>query len=144
MAHGGIDEIIRSGQFPGIMTRTARDDKAPKKPVGYDRATDTYWDRNSQCRLPMRGKAREAALKARGEVDLRDFKSAEEFRKYNDQQFRPTPIPEQKVAAAIQEAKHMSIDVNLANAAIEEVRAAKDADSVIKAVRKSRAAIRRR
>ena len=116
-SHGGLAEILATGKFPGIFVRGSTADKAAQSapPVrdfrakGVDRADGTQFNRALGERIPVRGVARQDALKARGQTDLQDFKTADDYHKWcADRKPGPRPINREKVVEAI---KHAESDI---------------------------------
>jgi len=139
-----LQEIIRTRQCPGIITGTARATAAGSNLCRYDRATDSYFDRARRRRVPAGGAARARDLKAHGEVDLQDFKSAGEFMRYNEEREPgPQPMKESQVREAIAEEKAHPTDLRRTTEAVQELKAANgDPEKILKAVRKAKTARR--
>ena len=142
---GGIAEIIKSGICPGIITGTSRAAETKRLPR-YDRQSDTYYDRARRRRVAVGGAARVRDIKAHGEVDLQDFKTAEEFMAYNDGRApKPKPIPADEAAATVVQAerdiKAGRVNLRAASEATQEFKRATDPMSQIKAIRKAKAAL---
>ncbi len=139
VGHGGLAEILATGKFPGIFVRGSTADKAASsapsvrdfRARGVERMDGTQFNRALGQRVPVRGKARSEALKAQGQTDLQDFKTAEDYHKWcADRKPGPRPISREKVVEAI---KHAEADIKAGHPAADLVPTGDDEMTMVKA-----------